>query len=92
MDVVELGEGRYQTGQVAEVKVLGSLCLIDQGEIDWKVFTMEREEAERRDIRSLEDIDRLSPGRLQAIQQWFINIKTFEDGHRPPDQVVPSML
>ena len=21
-----------------------------------------------------------------------LNIKTFEDGHRPPDQVVPSML
>jgi glyoxylate reductase len=31
-------------------------------------------------------------GRLDMGEKVIINIKTFADGHRPPDQVVPSML
>jgi glyoxylate reductase len=30
--------------------------------------------------------------RLEMGEKVIINIKTFEDGHRPPDQVVPAML
>lgn len=30
--------------------------------------------------------------RLEMGEKVIINIKTFDDGHRPPDQVVPSML
>jgi glyoxylate reductase len=31
-------------------------------------------------------------GRLEMGEKVIINIKTFQDGHRPPDLVVPSML
>lgn len=31
-------------------------------------------------------------GRLEMGEKVIINIKTFEDGHRPPDLVVPGML
>ena len=31
-------------------------------------------------------------GRAEMGEKVLINIKTFDDGHRPPDQVVPSML
>lgn len=31
-------------------------------------------------------------GRLEMGEKVIINIKTFADAHRPPDQVVPSML
>jgi len=31
-------------------------------------------------------------GRAEMGEKVIINIKTFEDGHRPPDQVVPAML
>lgn len=31
-------------------------------------------------------------GRLEMGEKVIINIKTFQDGHRPPDQVVPAML
>jgi glyoxylate reductase len=31
-------------------------------------------------------------GRIEMGEKVIINIKTFHDGHRPPDQVVPSML
>ena len=31
-------------------------------------------------------------GRVEMGEKVIINIKTFADGHRPPDQVVPAML
>ncbi len=31
-------------------------------------------------------------GRIEMGEMVIINIKTFADGHRPPDQVVPAML
>jgi glyoxylate reductase len=31
-------------------------------------------------------------GRIEMGEKVIINVKTFDDGHRPPDQVVPSML
>jgi len=31
-------------------------------------------------------------GRLEMGEKVIINIKTFDDGHRPPDLVVPSMM
>lgn len=31
-------------------------------------------------------------GRIEMGEKVIINVKTFADGHRPPDQVVPSML
>ena len=31
-------------------------------------------------------------GRIEMGERVIINIKTFEEGHRPPDQVVPSMI
>ncbi|MCI4663302.1 MAG: D-glycerate dehydrogenase [Neomegalonema sp.] len=31
-------------------------------------------------------------GRIEMGEKVILNIKTFADGHRPPDQVVPSML
>jgi glyoxylate reductase len=30
--------------------------------------------------------------RIEMGEKVIINIKTFDDGHRPPDQVIPSML
>ncbi|HEY9039238.1 MAG TPA: D-glycerate dehydrogenase [Roseovarius sp.] len=31
-------------------------------------------------------------GRIEMGEKVLVNIKTFQDGHRPPDQVVPAML
>jgi len=31
-------------------------------------------------------------GRIEMGEKVILNIKAFEDGHRPPDQVIPSML
>jgi glyoxylate reductase len=31
-------------------------------------------------------------GRLDMGEKVIINIKTFIDGHKPPDRVIPAML
>jgi len=31
-------------------------------------------------------------GRIDMGEKVIINIKTFADGHKPPDRVIPAML
>ena len=37
------------------MKILGSLCLIDQGELDWKILAVEEEFSIEHNIRSVDD-------------------------------------
>ena len=60
------------------MKVLGSLCLIDQGELDWKILAINADEAKERRIKNLEDFNRLCPGAIKEIQEWFRIYKTYE--------------
>ncbi|MEM1129412.1 MAG: D-glycerate dehydrogenase [Pseudomonadota bacterium] len=51
---------------------------------------------ELRDMRNVVLLPHMSSatveGRTEMGEKVIINIKTFADGHRPPDQVVPAML
>ena len=38
LDVVEISTKTFSVGQIVPVEVLGVLCLIDQGEVDWKII------------------------------------------------------
>ena len=50
LDLVELGNRRFKCGHITPVKVLASICLIDQGEVDWKIFAINMEEANQYNI------------------------------------------
>ncbi|KAL4480042.1 hypothetical protein ABPG74_020558 [Tetrahymena malaccensis] len=78
LDILELGDMDKQPGQILKVKVLGCFCLIDQGEVDWKVLSINSTEAEKKNIQSLKDIERVYGGRLDAIKHWFKYIKTYD--------------
>ncbi|MEM7270012.1 MAG: D-glycerate dehydrogenase [Pseudomonadota bacterium] len=59
----------------------------------------EHEPAVSQDLRDLPNVMLLPhmgsatiEGRIEMGEKVLINIKTFADGHRPPDQVLPSML
>jgi inorganic pyrophosphatase len=41
LDVLEIGETVAYTGQVKQVKVLGTMALLDEGETDWKVLVID---------------------------------------------------
>jgi inorganic pyrophosphatase len=39
--VIEIGELCGYTGQVKQVKVLGTMAMIDEGETDWKIIAID---------------------------------------------------
>jgi inorganic pyrophosphatase len=41
VDVCEIGEVVAYPGQVKQVKVLGTMALLDEGETDWKVIVID---------------------------------------------------
>jgi inorganic pyrophosphatase len=62
-------------GSLVRVKVLGALCLLDQGELDWKLFVVNSEVAQKKGIKSLSNLD---TGLLNDIREWFRMIKTYD--------------
>ena len=58
-------------GDVLEVKVLGLLAMIDDGETDWKVMVIDVNDPQAADLNNLEDVERLMPGFLAATRDWF---------------------
>ena len=55
-----------------EVKVLGLLAMIDDGETDWKVMVIDVKDPQAKDLNNLEDVERLMPGFLAATRDWFM--------------------
>ena len=41
LDVLEIGESIAYIGEIKQVKILGIMALLDEGETDWKVVTID---------------------------------------------------
>lgn len=75
LDVCEIGLRQIKVGEVRQVKVLGILCMIDDGEADWKVITIDMEDRWAPDLNDIGDVERLLPGTLDCIREWFRTYK-----------------
>jgi len=71
IDVLELGSQVHSSGAVVGVKVLGALGLIDEGEADWKILTIDVNDPLANKLNELDDIEKLLPGLLDATRDWF---------------------
>jgi len=71
IDVLELGSQVHSSGTVVNVKVLGALGLIDEGEADWKILTIDINDPIADKINELDDIEKVLPGLLNATRDWF---------------------
>ena len=78
IDLVDLGQFPKPIMAVSDYVVLGCIGLIDQGEIDWKVLGLEVNEAEALQINKLEDYEKVNPGNVDKIVEWFRTYKTLE--------------
>lgn len=76
LDVVEIGSGTLGFGEIAEVKPLGVLSMIDDGELDWKMIAINVNDPLFAKLNSVEDIDELCPGTISGIREWFRWYKT----------------
>ena len=71
LDVCEIGEQLGYTGQVKQVKVLGVMALLDEGETDWKVIAIDVNDPLADKLHDIEDVERHLPGLIRATNEWF---------------------
>ncbi|CAG8499875.1 1801_t:CDS:2, partial [Acaulospora colombiana] len=71
LDVCEIGEQVGYTGQVKQVKVLGIMALIDEGETDWKIIVVDVNDPLANKLNDIEDVERHLPGLIRATNEWF---------------------
>ena len=84
LDVCEIGEQVGYVGQVKQVKVLGIMALLDEGETDWKVIVIDVHDPLAPKLNDVEDVERHLPGLLRATNEWF-RIYKIPDG-KPENQ------
>jgi len=75
VDVVEIGGRQMGMGEVAEVKPLGCLAMIDEGELDWKVLAIATSDPHASEIHDVDDIEKFYPGTVDAVRTWFRDYK-----------------
>ncbi|XP_055061291.2 inorganic pyrophosphatase 2, mitochondrial [Misgurnus anguillicaudatus] len=75
IDVCDIGSNVCEAGQVIQVKVLGILALIDEGETDWKVIAINIEDPDALNLNDIEDVRKVKPGYLEATVDWFKKYK-----------------
>ncbi|KAK3345611.1 inorganic pyrophosphatase [Neurospora tetraspora] len=71
IDACEIGSRVAYTGEVKQVKVLGILGLLDEGETDWKVLVVDVRDKLAGRLDDVEDVRRECPGLLEATRDWF---------------------
>ncbi|CAO3664561.1 unnamed protein product [Umbelopsis vinacea] len=84
IDVCEIGESVGYTGQVKQVKVLGAMALLDEGETDWKIIAVDIKDPLADKLSDIGDVQKYLPGLLEATHQWF-RIYKIPDG-KPENQ------
>uniref|UniRef100_A0A8C6Y7D5 inorganic diphosphatase n=1 Tax=Naja naja TaxID=35670 RepID=A0A8C6Y7D5_NAJNA len=84
IDVCEIGDKVCNRGDIIQVKVLGTLALIDEGETDWKIIAINIKDPEAANMNNIDDVRRLKPGYLEATVDWFRRYK-IPDG-KPENQ------
>lgn len=75
LDAVEIGSKVHKRGAVIQIKILGCYALIDEGETDWKLIVVDVNDPLSEKLNDLKDIERLFPGLLSGIREWFRNYK-----------------
>ncbi|KAM4051444.1 inorganic pyrophosphatase 2, mitochondrial [Anomaloglossus baeobatrachus] len=84
IDVCEIGSKVCSRGEVIQVKPLGVLALIDEGEMDWKIIAINTEDPEADKFNDIDDVKKYKPGYLEATVEWLRTYKV-PDG-KPENQ------
>jgi inorganic pyrophosphatase len=86
LDVIELCQGTIDVGNVVRCRPIGAVCLIDEGRADWKILVVDMDSQEPlSSARSVEDVERMAPGRLQEVLTWMDDLKKMGDGNASLD-------
>lgn len=75
LDVCDIGSVVLLTGDIKRVKILGSIALIDDGELDWKVIVINKDDPLSEELFDIHDVFTKCPGLLETTRQWFKDYK-----------------
>ncbi|XP_018335095.1 inorganic pyrophosphatase [Agrilus planipennis] len=84
IDVLEIGYRVAKRGEVLQVKILGTIALIDEGETDWKILAIDATDPLADQVNDVNDVEKHFPGLLKATIEWF-KIYKVPDG-KPENQ------
>ncbi|XP_029832383.3 inorganic pyrophosphatase isoform X3 [Ixodes scapularis] len=84
IDICEIGFRVAKRGEVLQVKVLGVMALVDEGETDWKLLAIDIRDPLANELNDVGDIEKHMPGLLKATTEWF-RIYKIPDG-KPENQ------
>ncbi|GFR74091.1 inorganic pyrophosphatase [Elysia marginata] len=79
IDVCEIGFKIHERGAVVQVKPVGIMCLIDEGETDWKVIAIDVTDPMAEKINDVGDVETNFPGLLRVTYEWFKYYKVPDD-------------
>lgn len=76
LDVIDLSDQPTQVGTIVRCRALGAVCLIDEGQADWKVLVVNVDsKSPLADAKTIDDVERIAPGRIQACWAWMDELK-----------------
>ncbi|KAF9974850.1 Inorganic pyrophosphatase [Actinomortierella ambigua] len=75
LDVCEIGQQIGYTGQIKQVKVLGVIGLLDQGESDWKVIVIDIKDPMASKLNDIKDVEIHLPGLLDTTREFYRTYK-----------------
>lgn len=72
VDACEIGSNEGQTGEIRQVKILGTFAMIDEGETDWKVIVIDVNDPLAAKYNDITDVD---PEKLNEVFTFLRDYK-----------------
>jgi inorganic pyrophosphatase len=64
---VEISSTTLPIGSITPVKVLGALAMVDDGELDWKLLTINEKDPLYNQLNDISDIEKILPGYISGL-------------------------
>lgn len=83
---MEISSTSLSIGSITPVKVLGALAMVDDGELDWKLLTINENDPLYSQLNDISDIERTLPGYISGSLSFshslshIISTQGFENG------------
>jgi inorganic pyrophosphatase len=76
LDVCEISDCVFKSGDVVPVKILGTYAMIDEGETDWKIIAVSMNDPNASRLNEIGDIEKVYPGKLVELLSFLKYYKT----------------
>ena len=72
------------------MKILGTIALIDEGETDWKLLSIDTRDPMADKLNDIEDVESHMPGLIEATVEWFkiYKMPEGENGNHKRQQLI----